>query len=93
MFFNRCDNTKCVVKFRAKARANDASAGSAGDSMPPAFERGMSNYAFSKAMEQIASEAEQLAVKERADAIRAELLEQGIILEDTKEGTRWKRKA
>jgi cysteinyl-tRNA synthetase len=28
----------------------------------------------------------------RADAIRAELLEQGIILEDTKEGTRWKRK-
>ena len=29
----------------------------------------------------------------RADAIRAELLEQGIILEDTKEGTRWKRKA
>ncbi|MFN0106015.1 MAG: cysteine--tRNA ligase [Bryobacteraceae bacterium] len=29
----------------------------------------------------------------RADAIRAELLEKGIILEDTKEGTRWKRKA
>ncbi|HEU0123550.1 MAG TPA: cysteine--tRNA ligase [Bryobacteraceae bacterium] len=28
----------------------------------------------------------------RADAIRAELLEKGIILEDTKEGTRWKRK-
>jgi cysteinyl-tRNA synthetase len=29
----------------------------------------------------------------RADAIRAGLLEKGIILEDTKEGTRWKRKA
>ena len=29
----------------------------------------------------------------RADGIRAELLEKGIILEDTKEGTRWKRKA
>jgi cysteinyl-tRNA synthetase len=29
----------------------------------------------------------------RADAIRAELLEKGILLEDTKEGTRWKRKA
>jgi cysteinyl-tRNA synthetase len=29
----------------------------------------------------------------RADAIRAELLEKGILLEDTKEGTRWKRKS
>jgi cysteinyl-tRNA synthetase len=28
----------------------------------------------------------------RADEIRKELLEQGVILEDTKEGTRWKRK-
>ena len=28
----------------------------------------------------------------RADQIRGELLEQGIILEDTKEGVRWKRK-
>lgn len=28
----------------------------------------------------------------RADAIRANLLEKGIILEDTKEGVRWKRK-
>ena len=42
--------------------------------------------------------AERVAAKKardfaRADTIRAELLEQGIILEDTKEGTRWKRKA
>lgn len=29
---------------------------------------------------------------ERADAIRAELLEKGIVLEDTREGVRWKRK-
>ena len=29
----------------------------------------------------------------RADAIRNELLEKGILLEDTKEGTRWKRKS
>ena len=28
----------------------------------------------------------------RADEIRAQLLEQGIILEDTKDGVRWKRK-
>jgi cysteinyl-tRNA synthetase len=28
----------------------------------------------------------------RADALRAELLDKGIVLEDTKEGTRWKRK-
>jgi cysteinyl-tRNA synthetase len=42
--------------------------------------------------------AERVAAKKardfaRADAIRADLLEKGIILEDTKEGTRWKRKA
>ncbi len=29
----------------------------------------------------------------RADAIRSELLEKGIILEDTKDGVRWKRKS
>ena len=29
----------------------------------------------------------------RADAVRAQLLEQGIILEDTKDGIRWKRKS
>jgi cysteinyl-tRNA synthetase len=28
----------------------------------------------------------------RADGVRAQLLEQGIILEDTKDGVRWKRK-
>ena len=28
----------------------------------------------------------------RSDEIRTELLERGIILEDTKEGIRWKRK-
>ena len=28
----------------------------------------------------------------KADAIRDELLEKGIILEDTREGVRWKRK-
>ncbi len=28
----------------------------------------------------------------RSDQIRAQLLDAGIILEDTKEGTRWKRK-
>ena len=28
----------------------------------------------------------------RADQIRAELLQAGVILEDTKVGTRWKRK-
>ena len=28
----------------------------------------------------------------RADEIRVQLLDGGIILEDTKEGTRWKRK-
>jgi cysteinyl-tRNA synthetase len=29
----------------------------------------------------------------RSDQIRQELLDAGIILEDTKEGTRWKRKS
>ena len=27
----------------------------------------------------------------RADSIRAELLEKGIVLEDTREGVKWKR--
>ena len=27
----------------------------------------------------------------KADAIRAELLEQGIVLEDTREGVKWKK--
>ena len=41
--------------------------------------------------------AERIAAKKsrnftRADQIRAELLEEGIVLEDTKEGVRWKRK-
>ena len=27
----------------------------------------------------------------RADAIRSELLEKGIVLEDTREGVKWKR--
>ena len=29
--------------------------------------------------------------KAKADAIRAELLEKGIVLEDTREGVKWKR--
>jgi cysteinyl-tRNA synthetase len=28
---------------------------------------------------------------QRADEIRAELLEKGIVLEDTREGVKWKR--
>jgi cysteinyl-tRNA synthetase len=41
--------------------------------------------------------AERAAAKQnrdfaRSDQIRAQLLEAGVILEDTKEGTRWKRK-
>jgi cysteinyl-tRNA synthetase len=28
----------------------------------------------------------------RADEIRAELLEKGIVIEDTRDGVRWKRK-
>jgi cysteinyl-tRNA synthetase len=41
--------------------------------------------------------AERAAAKQnrdfaRSDQIRAQLMEAGIILEDTKEGTRWKRK-
>ena len=40
-------------------------------------------------------EERQVARKERnfqrADEIRAELLEKGIVLEDTREGVKWKR--
>jgi cysteinyl-tRNA synthetase len=41
--------------------------------------------------------AERTAAKKRrdfarADAIRAELMEKGVVIEDSREGVRWKRK-
>jgi len=59
---------------------------------PTVAEGGMGNEAIDNlaAERNAAKKARDFA---RADAIRADLLDKGIILEDTKEGTRWKRKA
>ena len=44
--------------------------------------------AIRKAKKEAAKKAKDFA---KADAIRAELLEKGIVLEDTREGVKWKR--
>lgn len=49
----------------------------------------LENYILAKIEERKAAKAEKDFA--RADAIRAELLEQGIVLEDTREGVKWKR--
>jgi cysteinyl-tRNA synthetase len=58
---------------------------------PTAVAKGLSDDDIDKLI------AERAAAKKardfaRADGVRAQLLEQGIILEDTKDGVRWKRK-
>lgn len=49
----------------------------------------LESYILAKIEERKAAKAEKDFA--RADAIRAELLEQGIVLEDTREGVKWKR--
>ena len=51
---------------------------------------------MTKEMERLKEIEERKAAKKAkdfalADAIRAELLEKGIVLEDTREGVKWKR--
>jgi cysteinyl-tRNA synthetase len=56
--------------------------------------RGQAGVTDAQVEEQIAERARAKKNREfaRADEIRQQLLDAGIILEDTKEGTRWKRK-
>ena len=49
----------------------------------------LESYVLSKIEERKAAKKEKDFVK--ADAIRAELLERGVVLEDTREGVKWKR--
>lgn len=53
------------------------------------MDAGLEQYVLAKIEERTAAKKEKDFAK--ADAIRNELLEKGIILEDTREGVKWKK--
>jgi cysteinyl-tRNA synthetase len=61
--------------------------------LQPAVESGQMSDAEVEAQIQARNDAKKARNFALSDGIRQELLEQGIILEDTKSGTRWKRKS
>jgi cysteinyl-tRNA synthetase len=63
------------------------------DVLQPAAESGQVGDAQVEALVQARNEAKKSRNFALSDQLRQQLLEQGIILEDTKSGTRWKRKS
>jgi cysteinyl-tRNA synthetase len=61
--------------------------------LQPTAESGQLGEAEVEALVQARNEAKKSRNFALSDQLRQQLLEQGIILEDTKSGTRWKRKA
>jgi cysteinyl-tRNA synthetase len=61
--------------------------------LQPAVESGQMSDAEVEAQIQARNDAKKARNFALSDGIREELLEHGIILEDTKSGTRWKRKS
>jgi cysteinyl-tRNA synthetase len=61
--------------------------------LQPAVESGQISDAEVEALMQARDAAKKARNFARSDQIRQELLQQGVILEDTKSGTRWKRKS
>ncbi len=61
------------------------------DVLRPTAEGGLSDEEIEKRIAE-RTQAKKARDFQRADSIRAELLEAGVILEDTKDGVRWKRK-
>lgn len=62
------------------------------DVLKPSVEEGAISEAEIEALIGERAQAKKTRQFQRADAIRQQLLDQGVVLEDTKEGTRWKRK-
>ena len=63
--------------------------GKATDSTEESVDEELKAYVLSKIEERKAAKKEKDFAK--ADAIRAELLEKGIVIEDTREGVKWKK--
>jgi cysteinyl-tRNA synthetase len=62
------------------------------DVLKPSVEEGAISEADIERLIQERIQAKKARQFARADQIRAELMDKGVILEDTKDGTRWKRK-
>jgi cysteinyl-tRNA synthetase len=75
-----------------KARALFERFDSIFDVLKPSVEEGGITEAEVEALIDERNQARKSRNFKRADEIRGELLERGVILEDTKEGVRWKRK-
>ena len=67
----------------------DLLSGKAADSTEESVDEELKAYVLSKIEERKAAKKEKDFAK--ADAIRAELLEKGIVIEDTREGVKWKK--
>ena len=67
----------------------DLLSGKAADSTEESVDEELKAFVLSKIEERKAAKKEKDFAK--ADAIRAELLEKGIVIEDTREGVKWKK--
>ena len=84
------DKTKrALVKSFDEVLSLDLLSGKAADSTEESVDEELKAYVLSKIEERKAAKKEKDFAK--ADAIRAELLEKGIVIEDTREGVKWKK--
>ena len=78
-----------LVKSFDEVLSLDLLSGKAADSTEESVDEELKAYVLSRIEERKAAKKEKDFAK--ADAIRAELLEKGIVIEDTREGVKWKK--